>query len=736
MNYVNERFVLSDCHEDYLRSLIAPFGYNGFGELVFYRTYSRIKEDGGQEDWADVVTRVTNGTFSIRKDWYYRNRIAWDEVFWQAYARRFSEAMYRMQWFPPGRGLWAMGSDFVYERGAMALYNCAFTNITQEVGDDVMWLMDSLMHGVGVGFSPLRDDGLQLHAPHGAEDYVIPDSREGWCECTRAIIESYTKPGRKRVRPIYDKIRPAGEPIRGFGGVASGPAPLQQLHEYCVQFLERYRESRSYDSVRLKTDLANAVGVCVVAGNVRRSAELACGSVQDQTFLDLKDYRKNPDRAAFGWMSNNSVILETDEDFQMLGEIARRVIRNGEPGYINWQNMPYGRIGKKMKGLRKDRARGFNPCGEIGLEHREVCNVDETLPTVCGDPEVWLQACEYATLYCTTVSLLPTHQPSTNRVVARNRRIGVSIIDVSGWKHEHGTHKVIKWMRQGYDRVRATARWSNEEAGIPLPIRHTTIKPGGTGPKLPGKTPGIGHPNFDYTLRRIRIAKNAAIHPLLVEAGIPFEEDVVDKYTDVFEFPIFQGPAKPADRVSLWEQAMNLIMVQREWSDNAVSNTLNFRPRWMLVEIIGITAGFSAMRDKLAAYVGLVTSCQLLTDGQLEYLVPERYRIEVERREDGQATEVRVFEYDPHHEEDVIEAVLSAIAPLTKSVALLPHSPKGAYAQMPEEGISKEEYERRLSEIRPVDWDQFKGSDGQDEAYCTADYCQIPVGRSAKLVLS
>ena len=107
--FVKERFELDDYTKDQLRSYLPPFGYNGFGELIFYRTYSRIKKDGGQEDWADVVTRVTEGTFSIRKDWYCKNHISWDEQFWQDYAKRFAHAMFFMKWLPPGRGLWYGG---------------------------------------------------------------------------------------------------------------------------------------------------------------------------------------------------------------------------------------------------------------------------------------------------------------------------------------------------------------------------------------------------------------------------------------------------------------------------------------------------------------------------------------------------------------------------------------------------------------------------------------------------
>lgn len=737
MSFVKARFYLNDSYRDWLKSLIPPFGYNGFGELVFYRTYSRVKLDDSQEDWADVVARVTDGTFSIRKDWYTKNHIEWDELYWQDYAEQFAASMFKMEWLPPGRGLWAMGSNFVYERGSMALQNCGFTLLGKDLGDDIAWLMDALMCGVGVGFSPVRDDSLVVHKQVVTRELFVEDSREGWCEATRALINSFLLPGQFDPKMNYSKVRPAGVPIRGFGGTASGPEPLEKFHKQIRQFFWSLMNERNYDTVRLKADVANAAGCCVVAGNVRRSAELACLSVDDGTFLDLKDYEKYPERVAFGWMSNNSVKLERDDDFQKLGEIAKRVTKNGEPGYLNMRNFPLARIGKKMKGLKRDAACGINPCGEQPLEDKELCTLVETLPTMCKNSAHWLTACEFATFYASTVTLLPTHHSDTNKVMQRNRRIGVGIIDYSGWKHQHGLHRVIDWMREGYDLVRKVNGQLAEAAGIPPSIRVTTCKPGGTTPKLPGKTPGIGHPTFDYTLRRIRVSKNSTIHKLMSDAGIPHEEDVNDKYTDVFEYPIYQGPAKPADQVSLWEQAMNLVTVQREWSDNAVSNTLYFRPKWMLVEIIGperkylgkLTpiqhSAYEVMQDKLAAYVGLVTACELLVGEGSEYVVPDRYRIKVSRRDDGQAIQVLVHEYDPSHEEDVIENVLSAIAPLTKSVSLLPHSSKGAYRQMPEEGISKEEYEDRLAAIRPIDWSELSGSDGQDEKFCTSDVCEV-----------
>ena len=711
--FVKHRFELDPMTVDHLRSLVPKFGYNGFGEIVFYRTYSRTKPDGGQEDWGDVVIRVTQGTYSIRKDFYLKNHIPWNEKEWQAHAFGFAKAMFEMKWLPPGRGLWAMGSDFVYERGAMALYNCAFTELRSgaDFADDIGWLMDTLMHGVGAGFAPLRDS-LVLKQPEGEYDHVIPDTREGWVDAVKARLLAYLE-GTKYPNFIFDLIRKAGEAIKGFGGVASGPEPLQRLLEeitfWCNKFL-----AGEVDVVEFKTNIANLVGCCVVAGNVRRSAEIACGSIHDPVFMNLKDYKKNPHREAFGWMSNNSVTLDTVEDFDCLGEIARRVVTNGEPGVINRKNMKHGRIGKAT--VTVDRAVGFNPCGEIPLEHREVCNLSETLPTMCAGPDDWYKSCEYATFYSSTVSLLPTHQPSTNRVVARNRRIGVGIIDFSGWKFENGVHQVTKWLRNGYDVVTEANRQLNAEAGVPEAIRKTCVKPGGTTPKLAGKTPGCGQPTFHHTIRRIRVAQNAPIHEVLVEARIPYEKDFYSQNTDVFEYPILQGPAKQAQDVSLWEQAMNVVLLQREWSDNAVSNTLYFRPMWRLVETAEVDA-YSLM----ARHIGGTAARSLEHKGGA-YIVPGAVKVEFSK----EYKSVKIYEYDHSHEEDDIEPVLSSIIPLCKSISLLPHTPVGVYRQMVEEGITEQEYTDRLEQILPIDWTKFTGSDGMDERYCQGDQCEIP----------
>jgi ribonucleoside-triphosphate reductase len=715
MPYFDEEFVLNTKVCDAIRKLTPQFGFNGFGEIVYYRTYSRIIHDEfdnplGQESWADTVLRVIDGIFSIRKDWYVRNHIRWSESYWQQYAARMAHSLFRMEWLPPGRGLWSMGTDLIRQRGAMPLYNCAFTELADAWVDDLCWMMDALMNGVGVGFRPRRV-GITLHPTQGQYPHVIPDTREGWVDSIHALLESFEY-GKSQPCFDYSLIRPYGSPIKSFGGQASGPQPLMDLHNKIVELSINYMDDDNYDEVTFKTDIANLIGVCVVSGNVRRSAEIALCELDDPVFGELKNYKKFPERAAWGWMSNNSFVLEKDSDFESMGDIAYANASGHDVGYFNTQNVKaFGRIrhNRLWRENDVDHATGLNPCGEIPLEHREVCNLAETLPTRCEDTRRWLEACEFATFYTSTVSLLPTHQPSTNAIIARNRRIGISLIDFTGWKEQLGVCGVTAALRQGYHRIRVTNRHLAAEAGVPESIRVTTVKPGGTVPKIAGRQSGAGHPTFEHTLRRINVGIDTPIDRVLLDAGVPNELSVYTPNTRVFEYPIKQGPARPATEVSVWEQAMNVVLLQREWADNAVSNTLYFKPRWSLVR------KYPDGAESIHVANNIFYSCSDLSKTEETQLKGHKIVFK-----DG---EWSLYVFNENHEEDELEAVLSAIAPVTKSVSLLPHSDVGIFPQMPEEGITVAEYNKRLTKIKPIDWSNFGGSDGMDEKFCTGDTC-------------
>lgn len=291
---VTQRFKLSKDTCDKIQAMNPEFGFNGLGEVVFRRTYSR-----NDETWNDVVIRVIEGVMSIRKEHFYRNSLLWQDDKWQSFARDMAISLFKMEWMPPGRGLWMMGTDFTYNRGAMALNNCGATDTRDDFVHSAEWTMDALMNGVGVGFSTSWRGKAEMPDKKDSEKYVIPDSREGWVESLVKLLCAYIDSPMfgKNKFPMFDysQIRKAGEPIKGFGGLASGPGPLQKLHERVEQYCDamatgrlecksttwkefpngdgtsQWKEvevdvNKEYDHTRFIADVFNAIGACVVAG--------------------------------------------------------------------------------------------------------------------------------------------------------------------------------------------------------------------------------------------------------------------------------------------------------------------------------------------------------------------------------------------------------------------------------------------------------------------------------------
>lgn len=630
---IKDRFALPFVVKHDLRSLPEDFGFGLLGQAVFYRTYSRTTTEGRQERWADTVIRVVEGIMTVRKWWYVKHNIYWDHSHWNKIAVEMAYAIFNMHMLPPGRGLWAAGSDWMYERGSAALYNCAYTEV-RTLSTDASWTMDLLMCGVGVGHNTQFLGNPQYYVPEQGNPFVfvVPDSREGWVESLRLLIESYEKPGMRRIEFDYSQVRPAGTPIRGFGGTASGYEPLEKLHNRARFYLDNYAEG-STSSTRLTVDVMNAIGACVVAGNVRRSAEISLGDPTSEEFINLKNYDVNPDRAEIGWMSNNSVVIDEYNDLNTLPALANRISDNGEPGIFNLMNIQkYGRYGEK----RPDKATGANPCAEIPLEDGEVCNLVEVFPTRCVDeygkfsPTLYYRALELATIYASTVSLLPTHSEKTNSVVDRNRRIGVSLSGIADWMAQQHATDVIRWLDRGYSAVRYTNLRYNEEAGVPESVRVTTVKPSGTISLLAGVSSGMHLPPFSRYLRRVRIGENTPIVSILQEAGVPYEQDVYSDNTLVFEFPVDQGQVKGQKDVSVWEKAQTVIMLQKFWADNMVSNTLSFDPEREGSQIEGLLT-FTTPFIKTISLLPLLDEGSVYQQSPIEKITKE----EVKRRAEG-----------------------------------------------------------------------------------------------------
>ena len=668
-------FRISDDYLESYRSKKAPFGYrdaagNSVGEITFLRTYSRLKEDGTKETWVDVCERVINGMYSLQKDHCKSSRLPWNDVKAQASAKDAFDRLFNLKWTPPGRGLWMMGTKIVnVHKNSAALQNCAFVSTAEMSKNNpskpFMFLMEASMLGVGVGFDDKgADKDFTIHKPSDKVVVdIIADDRESWARATGDLINSYLKPEQSTIEFDYSLIRPLGSPIQTFGGTASGPAPLIKLHD-AIRNIFNGRSGQKLTR-RDIADIGNLIGVCVVSGNVRRSAELLIGRIDDEDFLNLKNAEVFPERNSYdsqnpgwGWMSNNSVEVSVGQD---LSAIVDGIARNGEPGVI-WMDMArkYGRLADPINN-KDHRVVGFNPCAEQSLESYECCTLVETYLGRHDSLEDFKRTLKFAYLYAKTVTLLPTHWEETNAIMQRNRRIGASMSGVADFADTNGMPVLREWMDQGYKTVQRYDNIYSEWLGVRESIKMTTVKPSGTVSILAGESPGVHWtPGGKYFNRTIRFSNDDPMLPLFVMANYKVEPaSESPDTTSVVYFPI-KSDARRAERdVTIFEKMSLAAVAQRYWSDNSVSVTISFDP------------------ETESEHVGTVLH---MYDGQL------------------------------------------------KTVSFLP-SGNFTYPQMPYTQITEEEYrEEGENKLFPIDFSGVyagMAADAIGESYCTTDSCEI-----------
>ena len=572
-----DRFTLSPSFlGDYQRRTPewGPVGY-----VTYKRTYARPLPWGLSEEWWQTCARVVQGVFTVQKWHSRRHHLPWSE----AKARRSANEMFRLmfdfKFLPPGRGLWMMGTEYVERNGGAALNNCAFVStefLHRELSftEPFEFLMDMSMLGVGVGGDTRGRLGIRITGPRPdllPIEYIVEDTRQGWLKVLRLTLGQWI--GGARVTFDYSQVRPAGEPIKGFGGISAGPEPLRLMVERINDLLQA-RQGAYLTSSDI-VDLFNIIGACVVSGNVRRSAEIMLGEPNDASFLALKANPAHPWR----WASNNSIFAEVGQDYY---DVAFRTGQNGEPGYFWLDNArAYGRMKDPMI-YADERAVGTNPCSEQTLESYELCCLVETFPSRHDDAADYLNTLKYAYLYAKTVTLIPTHNRQTNVVMLRNRRIGTSMSGIVEAINRFGTREFFSgFCDEGYRYLRELDEHYSNWLAVPRSIKITSVKPSGTVSLLPGVTPGIHFPHAEYYFRTIRIAKNNPLLSALVEAGYRVEDDVVDALhqTAVVYFPVHErNYLRSKDNVSIWEQVELLAQMQYWWADNQVSATVTFKP--------------------------------------------------------------------------------------------------------------------------------------------------------------
>ena len=583
--------------------------------------------------------------YSLQKDHCKKNRLPWNDLKAQASAKEAYDRLFNLKWTPPGRGLWMMGTEIVnVQKNSAALQNCAFVSTSEMTkinpAKPFAFLMEASMLGVGVGFDDKGADKdftiYESDKPTVTE--IIPDDREGWAESTQLLVNSYLKPDQNPVDFDYSLIRPLGSPIKTFGGTASGPAPLIKLHKA----INKIFKGRSGQKLTRRdiADIGNLIGVCVVSGNVRRSAELLIGRIDDEEFLNLKNAEVFPERNSYdaenpgwGWMSNNSVEVSVGQD---LSPIVDGIARNGEPGVI-WMDMArkYGRLADAPNN-KDHRVAGFNPCAEQSLESYECCTLVETYLGRHESLEDYKRTLKFAYLYAKTVTLLPTHWEETNAIMQRNRRIGTSMSGIADFADRVGMPVLREWMDQGYKTVQRYDNIYSEWLGIRESIKMTTIKPSGTVSILAGESPGVHWtPGGKYFNRTIRFSNDDPMLPLFKMANYRVEpaSESPDTTSVVF-FPI-KSDAERAERdVTIFEKMSLAAVAQRYWSDNSVSVTISFDPETESDHVGTV----------LHMYDGQLKTVSFLPSGNFTYpQMPYTQITEQEYREDG---EIKLFPID------------------------------------------------------------------------------------------
>jgi len=650
---IEEKFELTQSFLDTYSKIKPNWGYGGLGEFVYMRTYSRLLPNGTNEMWWQTVKRVVNGLYTIQRQHIMDYNLGWNQGKAQKSAQEMYKRIFAFKMIPPGRSLWALGTDIVMVRGLTeALYNCSYISskdISENPGLPFGNAMDFLMLGVGVGFDVQGAGKVEIKPlKENTHNFQIPGTREGWVDSTIFLINSFF--GGLNYEFDYSIIRPAGSIIRTFGGVSAGAKPLIELHKGIIEVLKK-GIGKPITATNI-ADIVNMIGRAVISGNVRRSAEIILGDYSKE-FLNLKNYEKNPHRKPFGWASNNSVYADIGMDYS---DIAKRIASNGEPGIFWKENaQKYGRMRATEATWKDKRIEGLNPCGEITLEPNEMCNLCGLFPSNHEDLDDFKKTIKFAYLYAKTITLLNTNWSETNKVMLRNRRIGLSITGIAQFVAKNGMAELKEWMREGYSLAKDYDEIYSDWFAIPKSRKLTTIKPSGTVSLLAGATPGIHYPESVYYIRRVRIAANSPYIDILKKSNYNIEPSKDNpKITLVVEFPVCVGEGtKTISEVSMWEQLNLASFAQEHWADNSVSVTITYK----------------------------------------------------------------------HNEKNSIQAALDYYQFKLKSVSFLPKLRKGAYAQMPYEEITKEQYKKMSRNIKPLNFSKMFSIDSVGEKYCSTDKC-------------
>ena len=552
-----------------------PFSTVGY--ITYKRTYARRLNEGDPKSKTEEFTDTVERVIKASNDQLGCNFDA-DEQ------ERLRKYLMELKGTVAGRFLWQMGTETVGRLGLASLQNCAFTVIDQPVRP-FTWAMDLLMLGSGVGYNIQRqhvDKLPSVNADFSAPtrittadaDFIVPDSREGWVKLLgKTLKAAFLADTNPTFTYSTILVRGRGAAIKGFGGTASGPEDLCDGIVKISNILEKRKgkKLRPIDCL----DIMNIIGAIVVAGNVRRSAQIAIGDPDDVEYLLAKrwDMGNIPSWRA---MSNNSVVCNDIKDLHEYFWDGYE--GKGEPyGLINLKlSRKIGRLGETD--YPDPDVMGYNPCAEQSLAAYETCCLAEVYLPNIESKEQLLDVCQLLYRINKHSLALPCHLKETEDIVHKNMRMGIGVTGVL-----QATEEQRSWLNDTYRRLREFDFKYSHEHGFPESVKLTTVKPSGTLSLLPGVTSGC-HPAYSqYMIRRIRIAADHALVQVCREHGYPVEyqrhfDGSEDHSTMVVSFPFcYPEGTKIAAEMTAIDQLEVVKWLQANWSDNSVSCTVYYR---------------------------------------------------------------------------------------------------------------------------------------------------------------
>ena len=499
------------------------------------------------------------------------------------------EAVKDLKVMPSMRCLMTAGPALKKEN--VAGYNCSYIAVDSlRAFDELLYV---LMNGTGVGFSVERQYVNEL--PRINDEFfetdtviIVSDSKLGWAKALRELI--FLLAAGQIPKWNLSRIRPAGAPLKTFGGRASGPEPLEDLFHFSVEIF-RNAAGRKLTSLEAH-DICCKIAEVVVVGGVRRSALISLSNLSDDRMRHAKAGRwweSNQQRA----LANNSACYTERPDMGIFMEEWKSLYesKSGERGLFNRgaAKTQAGRNGRRDV----DHDFGTNPCSEIILRDREFCNLTELVVRENDTEESLKEKVKLATILGTWQSTLVNFR-YLNRKWEENcreeRLLGVSMTGImdcvltNGKLPDHGlggrpvrtTGQILQTLKQVA--IETNKEWS-KKLGIPQSVAITCVKPSGTVSQLVDSASGIHARHNPYYIRTVRADKKDPLAKMMHDQGFPCEDDVTKPdHTWVFSFPI-KGPKNGVYRkdMSAVEQLKLWKIYQDSWCEHKPSVTVSVK---------------------------------------------------------------------------------------------------------------------------------------------------------------